>query len=169
MRAYLGFGSNLGDRRANIDEAIRRLGATEGIRVMKVSSMYDTEPVGGPPQPNYLNAACEVETELSPHELLRAALAIEDAMGRRREVHWGPRNIDIDLLLCGDTVIEDADLTLPHPLMADREFVLRPLAEIAPEATHPVKKREIRVLLDTVQGPFRRKKVSRRRKKKTQK
>ena len=169
MRAYLGLGSNVGDRQANIDEAIRRLGATEGLRVTKVSSMYDTEPVGGPPQPNYLNAACEVETDLSPHELLRTALAVEDAMGRRREVHWGPRNIDIDVLICGEVVINDDELTVPHPRLPEREFVLRPLAEIAPEVRHPVKKREIRVLLGAVQGPLKRKRVSRKRKKKTQK
>ena len=152
MRAYLGLGSNLGDRRANIDEAIRRLGATEGIHVTKVSSMYDTKPVGGPPQPDYLNAACEIETELSPHELLRSALAVEDAMGRTREVRWGARNIDIDILVCGDMLINDDELTVPHPLMTEREFVLRPLAEIAPSLVHPATKRDIRALLSAIQA-----------------
>ncbi len=150
MRAYLGLGSNLSDRRANIDDAIRRLGETEGIRVTKVSSMYDTKPVGGPPQPNYLNAACEIETELPPHELLRSALALEDAMGRTREVHWGPRNIDIDILLYGDVIIHDDELTVPHPRLPQREFVLRPLAEIAPSLLHPLTQTAIRVLLSAI-------------------
>ena len=152
MRAYLGLGSNLGDRRANIDEAVRRLDETDGIRVTQVSSMHETEAVGGPPQPDYLNAACEVETELTPHDLLHVALGVEHAMGRTRDVHWGRRNIDIDLLLCGDAVIEDDELTLPHPRMTDREFVLRPLAEIAPGVRHPGTKRDIRATLADIRA-----------------
>ena len=152
MRAYLGLGSNLGDRRANIEEAVRRLNDTAGVRVTRVSSMYDTEPVGGPPQARYLNAACEVETELTPHELLRAALAVEDAMGRTREVHWGPRNIDIDILLYGELVIQDEELTVPHPRMTERAFVLRPLADIAPRVRHPETKKDIRTTLADIQA-----------------
>ena len=152
MRAYLGLGSNLGDRRANIEEAVRRLNDTAAVRVTRVSSMYDTEPVGGPPQPRYLNAACEVETELTPHELLRAAFAVEDAMGRTREVHWGPRNIDIDILLYGELVIQDEELTVPHPRMTERAFVLRPLADIAPHVRHPETKKDIRTTLADIQA-----------------
>jgi len=150
MRAYLGLGSNLGDRDANLDEAVRRLDAATGVVVVKESARYNTAPVGGPRQPDYLNAACEVETELSPHELLHAALKIEDEMGRQRDVHWGPRIIDIDLLLAGSAVIDDEDLTLPHPRMTEREFVLRPLADVAPMLKHPVKGQTITALLKAV-------------------
>ena len=152
MLAYLGLGSNLGDRRANIDDAVRRLGETRGVTVTKVSSIYETKPVGGREQPDFLNAACEVATELSPRELLREAQRIEREMGRVRTVRWGPRNIDIDILLCGDAVIDEGDLTVPHPRLAAREFVLRPLAEIAPNVTHPVTKREISVMWRDVEG-----------------
>jgi len=150
MRAYLGLGSNLGDRRAHIEEAVRRLGATEGITVTRLSSKYDTAPVGGPVQPRYLNAACEVETSLSPRELLAAALRIEREMGRRREVRWGPRIIDIDILLYGESVIEDAEPVVPHPRLAEREFALEPLAEIAPKLRHPVTGRAIEVMFRAI-------------------
>ena len=152
MLAYLGLGSNLGDRRGNIDEAVRRLGETPGVTVTKVSSIYETKPVGGPEQPDFLNAACEVETQLQPRELLREAQRIEREMGRVRTVRWGPRNIDIDILLCGDVVIDGGDLTVPHPRLAEREFVLRPLAEIAPKVIHPVTKREINVMWRDLQA-----------------
>ena len=152
MLAYLGLGSNLGDRRANIDEAVRRLGETGGVTVTKASSIYETKPVGGTQQPDFLNAACEVETELSPRELLREAQRIEREMGRVRTVRWGPRNIDIDILLCGDTVIDGDALTVPHPRLTEREFALRPLAEIAPNVIHPVAKREISVMWRDVEA-----------------
>jgi 2-amino-4-hydroxy-6-hydroxymethyldihydropteridine diphosphokinase len=150
MRAYLGLGSNLGDRQGNIDEAIRRLEATEGIAVTRRSSTLDTAPVGGPEQPRYLNAACEVETALSPHELLRAALRIERQMGRRRTVRWGPRIIDIDILLFGELIIEDADLVVPHPRLAERGFVLAPLAEIAPKLRHPATGEAIEAMFQAI-------------------
>jgi 2-amino-4-hydroxy-6-hydroxymethyldihydropteridine diphosphokinase len=150
MRAYLGLGSNLGDRRANIEEALRRLDATDDIRVVTRSSICETDPVGGPEQPRYMNAACEVETRMSPRELLRAALAVESDMGRKRGVRWGPRVIDIDILIAGHEVLDDPDLTVPHPLMTEREFVLRPLAEIAPDLRHPGSGRDIRSLLADV-------------------
>lgn len=138
MRAYLGLGSNLGDRRANIAEALKRLGATHGIALVRTSSVIETEAVGGPTQPRFLNAACEIETDLSPWELLRAARRVERGMGRVRRVCWGPRTIDIDILLIDELVIADAELSVPHPRMTARAFVLGPLAEIAPRARHPV-------------------------------
>jgi len=147
MRAYLGLGSNLGDREANIEGALRRLALSSRVKVLKVSSMIDTEPVGGPAQPNYLNAACKVETALRARELLREALRIEKEMGRVRDVRWGPRVIDIDLLLYDTEVISEADLTVPHPRIAERRFVLGPLAEIAPGLRHPVTGKTAREML----------------------
>ncbi len=147
MRVYLGLGSNLGDRHARIDEAIERIGAIEGVEVVASSSMHETKPVGGPDQPDFINAACAIETLLTPREILDHARRIEDAMGRTREVHWGPRTIDIDILLADNTVVSDEGLTVPHPRMTEREFVLAPLAEIAPEARHPQKNMSVRELL----------------------
>ena len=147
MRAYLGLGANLGDRRRNIAEAVRRLEATPGIRVVRTSPLVETKPVGGPAQPDYLNAACEVDTTLSPRELLDAALAVERAIGRRRSVRWGPRVIDIDILLCDDLVVDAPDLRVPHPRMHERRFVLEPLDRIAPGARHPELGKTVRELL----------------------
>jgi 2-amino-4-hydroxy-6-hydroxymethyldihydropteridine diphosphokinase len=134
--AYLSLGSNVGDRHANLQRAISSL-TERGIRVVKQSSIYETEPVGFRDQSWFLNCAVEVETLLSPKELLGVLLEIEQGMGRRRTVPMGPRIIDIDILLYGDEVIQSDELTIPHPRMAERRFVLVPLAEIAPEAVHP--------------------------------
>jgi len=146
MRAFLALGSNLGDREANLKSAIEHLRLWHGISVLDVSSFHQTEPVG-PPQPPFLNAACAVETTLSPRELLNAMLEIEARHGRERSMHWGPRTLDLDLLLYGDAVINEPDLTVPHPRMHERLFVLEPLCEIAPDVRHPVLNLTIRQLL----------------------
>jgi 2-amino-4-hydroxy-6-hydroxymethyldihydropteridine diphosphokinase len=147
--AAIALGSNLdsefGDREANLREAVRRLGAPGGLCapealgvVRAVSSFYDTEPVGYLAQPRFLNGALLLETELEPLELMRALLGIEREMGRQRAIAKGPRVIDLDLLLYGATVMATTELTLPHPEMHERRFVLEPLAEIAPGMVHPV-------------------------------
>jgi 2-amino-4-hydroxy-6-hydroxymethyldihydropteridine diphosphokinase len=145
-RIYLSLGSNMGDRAANLGRAIKELGK-RGVRVKRRSSLYETEPVEFREQAWFLNAAAEAETELGPADLLAAALAVEQEMGRERRVPRGPRVIDIDILLYGDEAIDSAELKIPHPRMAERRFVLVPLAEIAPEAMHPVAKKSVRELL----------------------
>jgi len=140
--AAIALGSNLnsefGDREANLEEAVQRIGGLGEVRA--VSSFYDTEPVGFLEQPRFLNGALVLETELEPVELMRELLGVERAMGREREgaIAKGPRVIDLDLLLYGDVVMSTEELTLPHPEMQARRFVLEPLAEIAPEWIHPV-------------------------------
>ncbi|WP_035346917.1 2-amino-4-hydroxy-6-hydroxymethyldihydropteridine diphosphokinase [Edaphobacter aggregans] len=139
-RAAIALGSNLvsefGDREANLREALRRLGELGEVKA--VSRFYDTEPVGYVDQPRFLNAAAVLETGLEPVELMRALLGIERGMGRERVVAKGPRVIDLDLLLYGDRVMSTAELTLPHPEMQERRFVLEPLSEVAGEWVHPV-------------------------------
>lgn len=146
-RAYLGLGSNVGDKRRNLDEARRQLEGSPGISVLKVSSYRKTEPVGGPPQDNFLNAAMEIETTLAPEELLKRCLEIEAAMGRRRQVHWGPRIMDIDILIYDKLVLDSPTLKIPHPLMHLRRFVLEPLSEFAPDMLHPAKNKTMLQLL----------------------
>src|SRR5436305_3817206 len=132
-------GANLGDRAANLRDAVARLAGTPGVRVAAVSSFYDNPAVGGPAgSPAFLNAVAAVEATLSPHALLARLLEIEREMGRERREKWGPRPIDLDLVLYADRVIHDPGLAVPHPLMHERRFVLEPLAEIAPGAIHPV-------------------------------
>lgn len=143
-RVYLSLGSNVGDRAANLETAIDRLG-TLG-KVMAVSSFYETEPVEFAAQPWFLNCAVELDTERRPKQLLAAILDIEKEMGRRRVQKKGPRTLDIDILLFGNSIIKMQGLTIPHPAMHERRFVLEPLAEIAPEGRHPVFKRSIREL-----------------------
>ncbi len=133
--AYIGLGANLGDRAATLREAVRRLG--EHGRVAAVSSLYETEPVGFREQPPFLNAALALETALAPTELLDALIAIERAMGRVRTFRNAPRTLDLDILLLGG-VAHTPGLTLPHPRLHERAFVLAPLAEIAPDVVHPV-------------------------------
>lgn len=136
-RAYLGLGSNLGDRKATLEAALRRLDESGGVRVVKRSSIYETEPIGYADQPWFYNLAVEIETELDPEELLTFTKQVEQELNRTREIHWGPRTIDIDILLYDDVVATGNRLRLPHPEMVRRRFVLEPLVEIAPELTLP--------------------------------
>ena len=136
--ACIGIGSNLGDREANIDSAVEMIDNTPGLKVAAKSSLYETEPVGGPPQGKYLNGALKLECSLDPHELLKELNLIEARLGRIREGLNCPRTIDLDILLFDDVVINSESLTIPHPRMTERLFVLEPLAEIAPETVHPI-------------------------------
>lgn len=141
--AYIGLGSNLGDREGHLNEAVRRLRQLPGTTVLRVSRFHETDPIGGPVQGKFLNAALALETTLSPQPLLAELQRIETALGRTREVHWGPRTIDLDILLYDDLVLDTPTLRVPHPLMHKRLFVLAPLAEIAPEAMHPVLRKSV--------------------------
>ena len=150
-RAFLSLGSNLGDRGENLREALRLLGGL-GVRILRVSSFYETEPMDVRDQPWFVNITVEVETELAPESLLAAALSVERAMGRERVTPKGPRRIDIDILLYEDRLIRAPGLVVPHPRMAERRFVLEPMAEIAPELRQPESGRTMSELLDTVRG-----------------
>ena len=132
-RAYLGLGSNLGDRRAYLQGAIDGLDEAPGVSVVAVSRVYETVPVGGPPQEAFLNAVVAIDTELDPHALLALAHALEEAASRVRVERWGPRTLDVDLLLYDDAHIDTPDLTIPHPRMWERGFVLAPLRDVAPD------------------------------------
>lgn len=149
--AYIGLGSNKGDKRANCQKALDLLSSAG--RVLAVSSFYCTEPVGYRDQEMFINAAAAVETELTPGALLTECLRIEERLGRIRELRWGPRTLDLDILLYGDRVVDGPDLTIPHPRLALRRFALVPLAEIAPEAVHPVLKKTVKDLLHELKDP----------------
>lgn len=129
---YVSLGSNMGDRFDYLSRAILALRHHSGIELEAVSSIYETDPVGYTDQPAFLNMAAGGKTELSPYELLEAVMEIERSLGRKREIHWGPRTIDVDILTYGQVKIEEEKLQVPHPRMAERAFVLIPLAEIAP-------------------------------------
>ncbi|MBK9168114.1 MAG: 2-amino-4-hydroxy-6-hydroxymethyldihydropteridine diphosphokinase [Bryobacterales bacterium] len=148
---YLGLGSNVGDRHGWLEEALRRLDAP-GLRITRVSSVYETEPVDYREQAWFLNAVAEAQTALFPRMLLRRVLEVERAMGRRRLVPKGPRTIDIDILLYGRAVIEAGDLTVPHPRMHERRFVLEPLLELMPDGVHPALRQPLAVLLAKLDG-----------------
>lgn len=148
-RAYLSLGSNLGDRQAMLVDALARLGTSGRLTVVKRSSIYETEPVGFADQPWFYNLAAEVDTALSPEELLHLTKEVEQEMMRTREIRWGPRTIDIDILLYDGLTLTTDRLTLPHPEMTRRRFVLEPLHEIAPALTLP-DGRPIGRLLETV-------------------
>lgn len=130
VTCYIGIGSNLGDRQGYIDRAIESLGKVKGVKVTRVSSIYETEPVGGVEQGKFLNGVIEIDTELAPLDLLKALNRIEDGLGRVRKVKNGPRTIDLDILYYGDLVVEEEGLTVPHPMICQRDFVLRGLKEL---------------------------------------
>lgn len=135
--AYLGLGANLGDRLTNLQAAVDALQREPGLRVAASSRVWETTPVGGPPQPDYLNAVIRVETDLSARDLLDAAHRVEARLGRVRRERWGARSIDIDILLFGDERIDEPDLVVPHPRLSQRAFVLLPLLELDPDPVLP--------------------------------
>ena len=133
VSAYVALGSNLGDRRAHLDAALAALDALPGTRLDAVSAIYETAPVGPPGQQDYLNAVARLATRLVPLSLLDALLSVEQSRGRIRAERWGPRTLDLDLLIHGDAVLAEPRLTLPHPRVHERAFVLVPLADLAPD------------------------------------
>ncbi|MBI4690283.1 MAG: 2-amino-4-hydroxy-6-hydroxymethyldihydropteridine diphosphokinase [Nitrospirae bacterium] len=145
--AYIGIGSNIGSRKENCEKAIRLLGKS-GVTIVKQSSMYETEPWGVKDQPKFINMAIEVETDKEPKELLNILKKIEKEVGRTETVKWGPRVIDLDILLYDDLILKTPELEIPHPLMHERDFVLKPLSEIAPDKRHPVIGKTVKEMLN---------------------
>jgi 2-amino-4-hydroxy-6-hydroxymethyldihydropteridine diphosphokinase len=137
VRAYIGLGANLADREGTIEQAVGLLGAEPGIEVVSVSSLRETEPWGRVAQPAFVNGAVAVETTLEPRALLGVLLDVERRLGRVRDERWGPRTIDLDLLLYGDVVLDEPGLTVPHPRLHERAFALEPLQELDPELAVP--------------------------------
>ncbi|MBI4340660.1 MAG: 2-amino-4-hydroxy-6-hydroxymethyldihydropteridine diphosphokinase [Candidatus Omnitrophica bacterium] len=143
-RAFIGVGSNEGDRLACISTAVKALGQTEGIRVVQMATIIETEPVGGPPQGPYLNTVVEISTTLDPQALLAALQHIEKALGRvPSKERWAPRPIDLDILLFDERILNTPQLQIPHPRLHERRFVLEPLAQLAPDVVHPVLRRTV--------------------------
>jgi 2-amino-4-hydroxy-6-hydroxymethyldihydropteridine diphosphokinase len=134
---FISIGSNLGDRVINLVNGLQAIAIHQNILLREASSIYETEPVGFLQQPSFMNMACSVETDLQPHQLLQVLQRIEDNLGRIKAQHWGPRTIDLDLLLYGNLVYDNPELTIPHPRLPERRFVLVPLAEIAPHFVPP--------------------------------
>jgi 2-amino-4-hydroxy-6-hydroxymethyldihydropteridine diphosphokinase len=150
--AFLGLGSNLGDRLANLQAAVDALQAEPGLRVAASSRVWETTPVGGPPQPDYLNAVVRIETDLSARDLLDVARRVESRLGRVRKERWGARTIDVDILLHDGEEIDEPDLVVPHPRMTRRAFVLLPLLELEPDPVLPdgTRLKDVRVETDGV-------------------
>lgn len=148
---YLSFGSNLGDKEENIKEALELIDKSKYNKILKVSSIIETEPWGYEEQENFLNGVCEVKTLMNPKELIGFLLNIEKILKRERVIKWGPRTLDLDVLYYDDMVSEDDNITLPHPRMQYREFVLKPLNEIAPNKLHPIKKLRTFEMLETLE------------------
>ena len=146
---YVSLGSNLGDRFQHLRKAIKRMEEVNRISIKKVSSVYESEPVGYKNQRWFLNLVLEIQTSFDPFPLLEHLLAIEDKMGREREEKWGPRNIDLDLLLYDNRIVNSDRLSIPHPQMHQRRFALIPLAQIAPQLIHPLQKKSIEELLES--------------------
>jgi 2-amino-4-hydroxy-6-hydroxymethyldihydropteridine diphosphokinase len=136
-RAYIGLGANLGPREITLLQAVDLLAETEGVEVLAVSQLRETDPVGVVDQPHFLNGAVAVDTSLSPRELLDRLLGIEQALGRVRDVRWGPRVVDLDLLVYGELQVDEPGLRVPHPRLHERRFALEPLAELDPELDVP--------------------------------
>ena len=149
--AYIGFGSNIGDRLKHLQNAIHALSKTEGINLQKISSVYKTDPIGYEAQGQFLNGVAAIQTSLSPLSLLQTLKDIETAVGRQHRTRWGPREIDLDLLIYGDLRVQTEELVIPHPEMHLRRFVLAPLAEIAPNLVHPVFQESIQTRLNRLE------------------
>ena len=150
-RVFIGVGSNEGDRLRHISESVRVLGAVHGVRLVQMATILETEPVGGPPQGPYLNTVAEIDTTLDPHALLTQLQAIERQRGRKPSTErWGPRPIDLDILLYDDRIINDLTLTIPHPRLHERRFVLDPLTQLAANLIHPTLQQSIASLYDHV-------------------
>lgn len=151
--AYVSIGTNLGDRAAHLDFALRSLAAVPDTRIVALSPVFETDPVGPPPQGAYLNAVVRVETALAPRALLDALLAIERAAGRERGARNTARTLDLDLLLYGDRILDEPGLIVPHPRLAERAFILEPLAALAPALVHPQRGESIESLAARVRDP----------------
>ena len=148
---YVGFGSNIGDRLAYIQNAIRALSETEWITLQKISSVYQTAPVGYETQAQFLNGVAAIQTDLPPLCLLHTLKNIETEVGRQHRIRWGPREIDLDILIYGDLCFQTEKLVIPHPEMHHRRFVLAPLVEIAPDLVHPVLKETVQTLVERLE------------------
>jgi 2-amino-4-hydroxy-6-hydroxymethyldihydropteridine diphosphokinase len=152
MKVYLSLGSNLGDRKKYLKRAEKLLSELAGVRLTRSSNMLETKPYGYIDQPDFINMVLEIETELAAGDLMARCLDIEAALGRKREQKWGIRTIDIDILFYGELVISEADLKIPHPDLANREFVLRSMVELEPEFVHPVMQKTMSELYKKLPG-----------------
>ena len=151
-RAYIGLGSNIGDRKAYMDTAVKELASDDNIRVMQVADFIETEPYGYKEQNKFLNSAAKIETLYSPYELLHRLQDIEQKAHRERKIHWGPRTLDMDILMYEDIIINDENLVVPHRDMANREFVLRPLCQIDPYAVNAVTGKSVKQMYDELKS-----------------